>query len=149
MNSNQKTDIACIAHIAVEKCNCPKCKPLREVRQKCEAGTASPDVVLCLAEIDRLNLAWQKTAQEVGDAAVRCISILEADINRLAKERDAALTDMKHYMMSSKHPCQCCKYYEPHPIRPLSDWESCRRPTGNQRDKYICWEWRGLQEEGE
>ena len=88
MNSNQKIDIACIAHIAKEKCNCSKCKQLREVRQKCEAGTAGPDAVLCLAEIDRLHLVWQKITQEVGMAAVKKIDTLETEINRLTDDHD-------------------------------------------------------------
>ena len=135
MNSNQKIDIACIAHIAAEKCNCSRCKPLREVRQKCEAGTASPDAVLCLAEIDRLNLVWPKIAQEVGEAAVREISILEADINRLAKERDAAISDITE--MAGAHfymPCIYCKYGP----------KFCERAPALS----YChlFEWRGLQE---
>jgi len=149
MESNQKIDIACIAHIATEKCNCSKCKQLREVRQKCEAGTASPDTVLCLAEIDRLNLVWQKITQEVGNAAVRKIDFLETDINRLTNERDdwkrrgkaferklnAAILDME--LIAEGNLCFYCKHGP----------ASCEKSYS----LHACgsFEWRGLQEEEE
>jgi len=70
-------------------------------------------------------------------ALIAEIKRLKAEEERLTRERDAAVKDMKEACVLTHVPCAYCQHrYLP--------WEEERRVCSGE-DGFPCWEWRGVQ----
>lgn len=52
------------------------------------------------------------------------------------RQRDAAIRDWKH----NKNSCFGCKHF-------FENGKMCSLPIEQRQHSFLCWEWRGLQEE--
>ena len=78
-------------------------------------------------------------AEDVLDEAATALEQLQAENDRLRRERDAALESLPH-------ECKSCRYYEIFFNGCTPDY-NCTNPDGYCSNNYDRWQWRGMEEE--